>query len=239
MKLTLFLSPRRNYTATLLNLYGKKFLQLPNNDTRKIQFEALTAEPFNCTYTDLHIAARAGQAGAVRDLIANIPQSNRHNIINGKCSTGVTPLLMATQAMITFANIDDITDYFSVIRLLLDAQADPNIKEMHMGWTPLHYAAQSNSIETTKLLVAYGAKINIQDQEGNTPLHLAIDSKNFQSIVIAKFLIQSMLENGIHPNSKNIYKQTPLDIARSQKLWDLAGKLQEMPHRVRPKHRLS
>jgi ankyrin repeat protein len=41
------------------------------------------------------------------------------------------------------------------------------------GWTPLHYASANNHIETAKLLLDAGADLNIEDEDGETPLYLA------------------------------------------------------------------
>ena len=42
------------------------------------------------------------------------------------------------------------------------------------GWTPLHFAAQEVLPEMAARLLARGADVNAQDEEGNTPLARAI-----------------------------------------------------------------
>lgn len=44
------------------------------------------------------------------------------------------------------------------------------------AWTLLHIAAEYRDLEAIKLLVASGANLNLQDDQGWTPLHLAVDS---------------------------------------------------------------
>ena len=44
-----------------------------------------------------------------------------------------------------------------------------------MGMTPLHWAAHGNDLETVELLISAGAGLNIQDSEGQSPLHLFKD----------------------------------------------------------------
>jgi ankyrin repeat protein len=40
-------------------------------------------------------------------------------------------------------------------------------------WTPLHYAAMNNRIETAKMLIEAGADVNAKDKYKWTPLHYA------------------------------------------------------------------
>lgn len=49
-------------------------------------------------------------------------------------------------------------------------------------------AAKHSQLENVKLLVKYGANLNVQNKSGNTPLHIAIAVKNYD---IAHFLVLS------------------------------------------------
>jgi ankyrin repeat protein len=58
---------------------------------------------------------------------------------------------------------------------------DPQILFLQFGvhkQTLLHHAVIRGKLETAKLLFNYGAVINARDDNGNTPLHLAVDSSN-------------------------------------------------------------
>jgi hypothetical protein len=54
-----------------------------------------------------------------------------------------------------------------VVRLLLEAGADPNARNPTLGDTPLHHAS---SLETARRLIAAGADPNARDNDGETPL---------------------------------------------------------------------
>lgn len=55
------------------------------------------------------------------------------------------------------------TANLNIVKLLLQAGANPELKEHSYGCTPLHYAAGNGDLEITKLLIAYGAQVSIRD----------------------------------------------------------------------------
>lgn len=67
-----------------------------------------------------------------------------------------------------------------------------------------------------KLLIRRGAKVNVRDTYGNTPLHYCgIVPKTYS---VAKILLQS----GADPNIKNVRGKTPLDLARENRNYSVA-----------------
>jgi uncharacterized protein len=66
-----------------------------------------------------------------------------------------------------------------IVRLLLDAGADPNAKSRE-GGTPLHSAAFTGDIEIAELLLAYGADPGATDPKGHTPLDIARDRRKVE-----------------------------------------------------------
>ena len=66
-----------------------------------------------------------------------------------------------------------------IVRLLLEAGADPNAKS-HEGGTPMHSAAFTGDLEIAELLLAYGADPNATDPKGHTPLDVARDRRNVE-----------------------------------------------------------
>ena len=46
------------------------------------------------------------------------------------------------------------------------------------GYVALHYAVESSSVKMVRQLVECGANVNIQNSDGNTPMHLVVNSNN-------------------------------------------------------------
>ena len=54
--------------------------------------------------------------------------------------------------------------------------------------TPLHDAAEQNSVDVARLLIERGADIDAKDNNGSTPLHYAAVENSFD---VARLLIDS------------------------------------------------
>lgn len=91
-----------------------------------------------------------------------------------------------------------------VVSLLVSRGADVNARRANDGRTPLHSAADPT------ILIEFGADCNVQDHEGITPLHVALEGYS-PSIARAK----TLLENGADPNKKNKKGDTPLHLVHS------------------------
>lgn len=48
--------------------------------------------------------------------------------------------------------------------------------------TPLHMATLSHSVDNMKLLVKHGAAIESKNNEGNTPMHLAVQESSLEMV---------------------------------------------------------
>ncbi len=64
------------------------------------------------------------------------------------------------------------TDALEIVRLLLEAAADPNGRD-DQGYTPLHAAAAAGSVAVAELLIQNGADVNALTTSGRPPLHYA------------------------------------------------------------------
>ena len=69
---------------------------------------------------------------------------------------------------------------------------------------PLHLVVE--------LLIELGCSVNCEDSRGNYPLHLAVMLHEDSSLKCA----HSLIESGAHVDAVNHFKQTPLDLARTQ-----------------------
>ncbi|TVY82132.1 Ankyrin-2 [Lachnellula suecica] len=142
----------------------------------------------------LVLAAKWGSKDAVEVLLQANADPNLHD------GAGWTPLTMAAKHE---APID-------VVRLLLEYRASVDIRGGPKGCTPLHlaaYCANSNIVQT---LLASGARTEVKDDDGRTPLYIASRQKCNSNV---RVLLGSV---GIDVNSCNWkpddrkYGETPL-----------------------------
>lgn len=100
------------------------------------------------------------------------------------------------------------------VRMMIDAGAgaDVNVvKDFGIKYTPLHYAAHSNDIDTIRLLMKCGASADTRCTNGDTPLHMAARRDNAEAVL--ELLLLGANPNIGMPASSN---ETPLQGAFGQ-----------------------
>lgn len=107
-----------------------------------------------------------------------------------------------------------------ILKKLLHKNIDPNVKDID-GITALEIAIQNNSIEAVKLLLKYGANVNIyrtiikkydnasQEKLTIIPLLYALEQNNNSE------LVGILIANGAKVNVSNEFQITPLHLATS------------------------
>ncbi len=96
------------------------------------------------------------------------------------------------------------------IDMLLTLGANPNMAGLD-GMPALHYAVVNGAnADVVRKLIDAGAEVNAIDGYGNTPLHYIV-TRNCDDDVIR--VLNILLHNGADPRKKNVYGETPYQIA--------------------------
>lgn len=155
-------------------------------DLCKLLVEAganVNATSKRCSRTPLHAAAGSNQVGAIDTLIklgANIAGDIAASFETPVDIAGKTGSLEAIAALARHgAVLNDALQHatihskLKVVVALLEAGADPNEANFE-GCTPMLTAAESwPSEEVLRALLRHGAQIDVTDNFGRTPLHIA------------------------------------------------------------------
>lgn len=97
-----------------------------------------------------------------------------------------------------------------MIRLLISYGANVNKKQKNTNDTPLMATIKKQGGKYAKLLVQYGAKVNVSNSDGETPLILAVD---YYSNLIDVSLVQYLISEGADVNAITKKGNTALSIA--------------------------
>ncbi|KAK2911927.1 hypothetical protein Q8A67_004060 [Cirrhinus molitorella] len=110
--------------------------------------------------TPLHLAVRELRTDCVRELTSCSRTPPVHlNVTN---YAGVSALHLAVYK----GNCD-------ILKMLLEAGADVNQRDLGSGRSPLHWAVEGQRLEVVKLLLSYGALVNQHSYAGHTPFYCA------------------------------------------------------------------
>jgi uncharacterized protein len=120
--------------------------------------------------------------------------------VNAKDGDGRTALMHAILAEDADA---------SIVRLLIDRQADVNASDNGEKWTALHFAARDQNEEIVRILLDAGAKVDSVDTFGNTPLWRSVMNSGLKLNTI-----KELVRRGANPYQKNERGIAPIDIAR-------------------------
>jgi len=149
--------------------------------------------------TPLHVAIMSDNEKIVDILLA------QPNVNKNSCDIhGNTPLHASVLLKLPF-----------IAKKLIDKGVDLDAKNIY-GETALHNAI--GSIECNDILNTIIAKdpqnharLNVQDNMGNSPIHIAVHSKNVEAL-------QKLITVGAYTDSKDNLGLTPLDHARALKI---------------------
>jgi len=101
------------------------------------------------------------------------------------------------------------------IKRWIEAGGSIQVAHPRTGFTLLHLASEFQCVEAVEYLIGLGIDPNILDSNGQTPLHVAVDSEIDSSVQTGGPLLykttKRLLELGADPNLKNRKGESPLD----------------------------
>lgn len=158
----------------------------------------------NMASINLWEAAALGELAVVKQLIAQEP-----GLLNALSADGYPALGLAA-----FFGQPEVAEW------LLEQGANPNLPaENAMEVCPIHSAAANRdhalSLRIVRLLVAHGARVNIAQPGGWTPLHQAADHGNVG-------LVEFLLSAGADRSVKSADGRTPAEMAAGKGFEKLA-----------------
>ncbi|XP_068111834.1 fibronectin type 3 and ankyrin repeat domains protein 1 [Hyperolius riggenbachi] len=111
--------------------------------------------------------------------------------------------------------------HVEVIRWMIDDGCEVDSKDTGLHWTPLmRVSAVSGSTEVARCLIAAGAKVNVKDKDGKTPLMVAALNNHEQ-------LVRFLIESGADCSITNEYGISITDMAKAFERKNVANLLEE------------
>ncbi len=217
---------KNNYNETYFIYYLNKLKRVDNLSfiTYLLRKGADISEKDRNKKTPLHIAAIKKSLPCIKLFVAKGAD------VNAKDDCGRTPLYWAAMygnlpiakylikkgADIHILNTELCREFtlfnmvkpgeYAVVRHLLEKGAFDINKQSHRGSTFLHRAAENGDLSNVKYLLQQGARIDVKDKMGRTPLSAAVYFARMSSVKI-------LLKNGADISTRDNTGMTPLHLA--------------------------
>ena len=145
--------------------------------------------------TPLHMAAASGWASTIEKLIEH------GSSVNDKSKFGETPLHKAS-----------LSEDLDSVEMLIQHGAKRGINDKdEIGETPLHNASWSGSKTIIEILIRHKADINVENEKGETPLHIAINNIWFNSDLY-QMIADTLIRHGADRSHKDKNGNSPDDL---------------------------
>jgi len=171
----------------LINAYGRDAITLLGKAATQGQVKVVNylldqGAEIDAGFPPLYQAAGAGNRAMVELLLS------RGADVNRGAEYGMTALCRAVQE-----------GYISIIELLLAHKADLDVCDSRNGRTPLLMAVENGREKCLPLLLAAGAKVDVENKQGRTPLSLAVENGSLE--IIKTLLAAKADANGGHKDA--------------------------------------
>jgi hypothetical protein len=154
-------------------------------DERQVKFDALSTDE------QYHLSSHFLDACTSNDTLPLVKQMIHAMDVDGfflGSDGGTETCALHTAA---FHGAHKVLDFLCQTINASDSQNDGGLANVNLkdtnGWTALHFAAGANSVETVQVLVQHGAKLDVEANNGYTPIQWAQRLSNDQ---VAKELLR-------------------------------------------------
>ena len=155
-----------------------------NMKSRKRALESIRSTVFGALFLGIVLAVlSSGQAGAVSDDEDRLFRFASHDKDNG------------------------------TVRQLLAEGVSPNVPAAFDGRTAVHSAAKDGAAKNLAAMLQAGGNPNVQDRDGNTPLHLASRGSYAGGFSDHPAAVRVLLQHGADLHRTNNSGETPLHVA--------------------------
>ena len=110
--------------------------------------------------------------------------------------------------------------YTETVEAILSSTHNLDFIDPNDGTKPIHECAAQGYLEMFEILKKYGAGLDDQDFEGNTPMHYAVTNNQVE-------IVKALIQADIVPNTCNNIGRSPLHLAVLEGLYDIALLLAE------------
>ncbi|XP_068717330.1 ankyrin-1-like [Montipora capricornis] len=175
--------------STVLDYFVEEMQWITIKKPRHPRIEKLykTLVDIDETINELHLCAKSGDVEKVIELVLNDGMD-----VNVAAKNNITPLLWASTMSSGV-----------LIKTLIDLGADVNAQTAPGKQGPLLFAVSNNNYVVARFLLEHGAEANIQDKNGEAPLHKAATQND-------PALFKLLLENKAGVNIQGQKGETPL-----------------------------
>ena len=161
--------------------------------------------------TPLWLCAWLGHNDIMKVLLEN------HADVDTPDGKGMRPIWAACHG----GNLRGLVQLFIHNARIIETNSTPKY-----GHSVLHFAAADKDTAALHILLDLVGDVNLQDPEGNTPLHAAVDARNGDSIKL-------LLSKGASCYIRNKQGLTPMDVARVRQYLGAATILEQSMRQVK------